>query len=129
MCKWNADHTKRIENQAEEVMRMEIKIENQKKEMKRFKAESEGRLKAISLSYYNKFRALTDKRDQEKDVIESEMEITKKIRELANIKEVQLFGELSDVKSMLMVPRLHMKHVEKKDWASIKELHGEYLKQ
>ena len=87
MTKWNEAHTKRIENQSTEVHRMEIKIENQKKELKRFKADAEARLKAISLSYYNKFRSLTDTRDQEKEVIESEIEITKKIRELASIKE------------------------------------------
>jgi len=64
------------------------------------------------LSYYNKFKSLNDQRDQEKEMVESEMEITKKIRELAQIKEHQLYGELVDVKSMLMVPRLHMKNIE-----------------
>ena len=42
-------------------------------------------------------------------------------------KEHKLKGELADVKSMLMVPRLHMKHVEEKDFESIKELHEDYL--
>ena len=64
-------------------------------------------MKNLSNVYHNRYRNLSDARDLEKQMMGQELDITQRIRDITKIQKEKLRGELYDVKSILMVPRLH----------------------
>ena len=68
-----------------------------------------------------KFGEIKHERELEKKVVEMELGCTKDIRDALTGENARLKEELVEVKKILMIPRLHFKHIEKHDFESLKE--------
>ena len=63
---------------------------------------------------------IRDEREKEKDVFETELALKERIRgEFEKINH-KLLIEIKEVKTMLKVPRLHYKEIEKHDYQALK---------
>lgn len=98
MTAWNIKTTNNIEQADGNIDELEATITRQAAEIKFQRKEFDLKLKNISIQYYTANKEMNNKRDDESNLIDLEVEVTKTIRNLTSKKNDKLLEEIKDVK-------------------------------